>query len=52
MTLPVYTLDEAAEKLHKGRRWLQDWLRDHPSDQQGVPFFDNSGPVPTFRRIT
>jgi 8-oxo-dGTP pyrophosphatase MutT (NUDIX family) len=21
-------------------------------DQQGVPFFDNSGPVPTFRRIT
>jgi len=26
----VYNLDQAARRLHKSRRWLQDFIRDHP----------------------
>jgi len=40
---PVCTLDEAAERLHKGRRWLQDWLGNHPADRFGNPFFAQLG---------
>lgn len=27
MTEPVYTMDEVAQRLHKSRRWLQEFLR-------------------------
>ena len=27
MTAPLYTMDEVAERLHKSRRWLQDFVR-------------------------
>src|SRR6266851_8698686 len=30
MTAPVYTLDDVAERLHKSRRWLQDFVRGRP----------------------
>ena len=36
---PVYTMEEAAERLHKSRRWLQDWLRVHSADSLGRPFY-------------
>src|SRR5262245_50424359 len=26
----LLTIDQVAEQLHKSRRWLQDFLRDHP----------------------
>src|SRR5215469_10020617 len=39
----VYNMEEAAERLHKSRRWLQDWLRDHPTDSLGKPFYAQLG---------
>jgi hypothetical protein len=44
----VYNMDGAAERLHKSRRWLQDWLRDHPADERGVPFYSPLGRTKTF----
>lgn len=26
----LLTLDDVADRLHKSRRWLVDWLREHP----------------------
>jgi len=43
-----YTMKEAAERLHKKRRWLQDWLRDHPADAAGTPFYSPLGRTKTF----
>ena len=45
---PVYTLDEAGARLHKSRRWLQDWLGDHPADRFGNPFFAQLGRTKVF----
>lgn len=25
-----YSMDQVAERLHKSRRWLQDYLKEHP----------------------
>src|SRR2546423_13554086 len=41
-------MEQAAEKLHKSRRWLQVWLRDHPADQYGRPFYSPLGRTKTF----
>ena len=30
MTMPVYTMDDVAERLHKSRRWLQDFIQEYP----------------------
>ena len=48
MTARVYDMDQAAWRLHKSRRWLQDWLRDHPADQFGQPFYSPLGRTKTF----
>ena len=48
MTAPVYDMDQAADRLHKSRRWLQDWLRGHPADQFGQPFYSPMGRTKTF----
>jgi hypothetical protein len=33
------TVDEAATELRKSRRWLLEWLRSHPMDADGQPFY-------------
>ena len=43
MSEALYTVDEVAERLHKSRRWLQDWLRDHPADRAGLPHYMPAG---------
>src|SRR5262245_15415848 len=45
---PVHTMDEAATRLHKSRRWLQDWLEDHPADRFGNPYFAQLGRTKVF----
>src|SRR5215813_3982884 len=44
----VYNMEEAAERLHKSRRWLQDWLRFHPADSLGKPFYAQLGRTKVF----
>jgi hypothetical protein len=44
----IFNLDEAAKELRKSRRWLQDWLRDHPIDAAGTPFYAPLGRTKTF----
>jgi len=46
--LKVYTMDEAAKLLRLSRRFFQDWLRDHPFDEQGRPFYSAMGRRKTF----
>src|SRR5262245_42262603 len=48
MTALVYSMDEAAARLHKSRRWLQDWLRDNPTDERGQPYYSPLGRTKTF----
>ena len=38
-----FTLDEAAAALRKPKRWLQEWLRDHPLDKYGEPYYTPVG---------
>jgi hypothetical protein len=44
----TFTMEEAAKELRKSRRWLQDWLRDHPTDAAGIPFYAPLGRTKTF----
>jgi hypothetical protein len=37
------TLIEAAEALRKKPRWLREWLRQHPADKGGEPYFTPVG---------
>ncbi len=45
---PFLTIDDVARRLHKSRRWLQDWLRNHPFDRNGEPFYTPLGRTKTF----
>lgn len=35
----TYTIKDAAERLGVSKRWLQKFLRKHPADNDGVPFY-------------
>jgi hypothetical protein len=37
------TLPEAAERLRKSKRWLLEWLRKHPADKAGEPYYTPVG---------
>jgi hypothetical protein len=43
------TLAEAAARLHKSKRWLQDWLAENPVDAAGRPFCSKLGRTALFR---
>jgi hypothetical protein len=36
-------MDEAAEELRKTTRWLLEWLRKHPADKAGEPYYTPVG---------
>ena len=35
----TYNIKDAAERLGVSRRWLREFLREHPTDKAGVPFY-------------
>jgi hypothetical protein len=37
------TLPEAADQLRKSKRWLLEWLRQHPLDGAGTPYYTPVG---------
>ena len=39
----AFTLLEAADRLRKSKRWLLEWLRKHPADRNGEPFYTPVG---------
>lgn len=44
----IFTMNEAAKQLRISRRYFQDWLRDHPLDANGRPFYARLGRRYTF----
>src|SRR5260370_32428661 len=36
---PFLTMVDTASRLHKSRRWLHDWLRNHPVDRDREPSY-------------
>jgi hypothetical protein len=43
-----FTIREAAAELRKSERWLRDWLKAHPQDVNGQPFFAKAGRTKLF----
>jgi hypothetical protein len=41
-------IGEAARDLRKGERWLRDWLKRHPRDQNGEPYYRLAGRTKLF----
>jgi len=39
----VSTIEEAAARLRKTKRWLMEWLRSHPADPDGEPYYTPVG---------
>lgn len=37
------TTSEAAQSLRKSPRWLLEWLRKHPADKTGEPYYTPAG---------
>jgi hypothetical protein len=44
------TLDEAAAELRKTPRWLREWVRAHPRDSAGEPYYTPAGRDKLFHR--
>src|SRR5690348_2373365 len=42
------TIEEAAAVLRKGKRWLESWLRGHPVDRAGEPYYHYAGRTKLF----
>ena len=38
-----FTLEEAAVRLRTSKRWLMEWLRSHPADERGEPYYTPVG---------
>ena len=45
----TYNSKDAAKRIGVGRRWLREFLRQHPSDKAGIPFYV---PVGNRKRFT
>ena len=43
MSRGALTVDEAAAELRKPRRGLREWLREHPRDKDGEPYYTPVG---------
>ena len=48
MTTTLLTIDQVADQLHKSRRWLRDWLREHPEDAPGRTLYRLAGRTKLF----
>ena len=35
----TYSIKDAAQRLGVSKRWLQQFLRKHPTDKDGIPFY-------------
>jgi hypothetical protein len=46
--VPYKTINEAAAILRKGARWLASWLKVHPIDRYGEPFYHLAGRTKLF----
>src|SRR5262249_25222118 len=47
---PLSTIDQAAERLRKSRKWLQEWLCEHPTSWSGMPYHAAIGRTKLFYR--
>jgi hypothetical protein len=45
----TYNINDAAERLGVSRRWLREFLRKHPADKAGIPFYV---PIGNRKRLT
>lgn len=45
----TYNIKDAAERLGVSRRWLREFLREHPADKAGIPFYV---PIGNRKRLT
>ncbi len=43
MNMRRLTVNEVAEALRKTPRWLREWLRAHPADPDGEPYYTPVG---------
>jgi hypothetical protein len=43
MSRGALTVDEVAAELRKTKRWLLEWLRAHPRDKDGEPYYTPLG---------
>src|SRR5713226_1970085 len=46
--MQLVRLDRVVERLDVTRRWLLEWLRKYPCDQNGTPFYRSAGRTKLF----
>jgi hypothetical protein len=44
----LFTIDQAAERLRKSGKWLQEWLCEHPTSWSGMPYYAAIGRTKLF----